>query len=61
MQITPGSAAVNSGLQQGDLIVEANKRKVKTIDNLKEVLAEVDANLLLRVERGEGAFFLVIQ
>ena len=61
VQIAPGSVAIHSGLRQGDLIVEANKKKVKTLDDLKEVLAEADSNLLLRIERGEGALFVVIR
>ena len=61
VQIAPGSVALNSGLRQGDLIVEANKKKVRSLEDLKEVLAEADSNLLLRIERGEGALFIVIR
>ena len=61
VQIAPGSVALNSGLRQGDLIVEANKKKVRSLEDLKEVLAEANSNLLLRIERGEGALFLVIR
>ena len=61
VQIAPGSIVLNSGLRQGDLIVEANKKKINTLDDLKEVLAEAHSNLLLRIERGEGALFVVIQ
>lgn len=61
VQIAPGSAAIYSGLRQGDLIVEANKKKIKTLDDLKEVLVKASGKLLLRIERGEGALFLVIR
>ena len=55
------STAIHSGLRQGGLIVEGNKKKVNTLDDLKEALAEADSNLLFRIERGKGVLFVVIR
>ena len=59
--IAPGSAGSNSGLSTGDKILEANKKAVKSLDEFKEVLSDKSSDLLLRIERGEGALFIVIR
>ena len=60
-KVEPGTKAMNSGLRAGDLIVEANREKVKNLDDLKNAIEKDDEKLLLRIERSNSALFLVIK
>jgi serine protease Do len=53
-----GSAAERSGLQVGDLIVEADRKPVKAPADVEAALR--DGNALLRVRRGKGASYIVL-
>ncbi len=58
-RVQPGSAADNAGLQQGDVILEVNRRKVRNEAELKEALSNVPAGqdaLLLVWSNGGSAF-----
>ena len=59
--IDPGSTGMQAGLRVGDLIVEANRIKVKNSDDLRDALKASKDSLLLRIERGQSALFLVIR
>jgi serine protease Do len=50
-QVQPGSSADNAGLQQGDIILEVNRRKVQSASDVKEALS--------KVVKGEDALLLV--
>ncbi|HVK99428.1 MAG TPA: DegQ family serine endoprotease [Dongiaceae bacterium] len=58
--IEPGSAAEQSGLQEGDVIVSANKKRVETVEGLRKAVRDSD-QVLLRVERGNLALYLVLR
>ena len=58
--IEPGSAAEQSGLQEGDVIISANKKRVDGVDSLRKAVAGSD-QLLLRVVRGNMALYLVLR
>lgn len=58
--IEPGSAAEQSGLQEGDVIISANKKRVDSVDSLRKAVAGSD-QLLLRVVRGNMALYLVLR
>lgn len=56
--VTPGSDADRAGLRRGDVIVEADGREVRTPEQIASAVS--DGRVLLRVRRGENAFFTVL-
>lgn len=56
-----GSPASRSGLREGDVIIGANRRDVRNIEELKAAAKGSDNHLLLRIQRGNAALYLVIQ
>ena len=60
-EIEQGTAAARSGLRPGDVIVSANKQRVKTIAELRKAVKDSDKRLLLQVKRGRAALYIVIQ
>ncbi len=59
-KIHTASYAFQAGLRPGDIIVMANRRPVHNLDDLKAA-ADNNADLLLNIQRGEGAFFLMLR
>jgi len=57
--VSPGSPASHSGLRRGDIIVTADHTRVLTVRALQSQLR--DGRALLRVERGDQAFFAAIE
>ncbi len=58
--VEPGSAAARAGLRKNDVIVSVNRQPVASVDELRQAAAGGGA-LLLNVQRGQGAMFLMIQ
>jgi serine protease Do len=54
--VEPGSAADDAGLRRGDIIHEANRKPVETMEDLRAAIADVKegGTLLLRIERVQG-------
>jgi serine protease Do len=50
-RVTPGSSADNAGLQQGDVILEVNRKKVHSADEVQEALSSIP--------KGQDALLLV--
>jgi Do/DeqQ family serine protease len=61
--VDPSGPAADAGLQQGDLIEQANRQPVKSIEDLRAAIqAAGDRPLLLLVTRGEqGSLFVTIR
>jgi serine protease Do len=61
-QVQPGSAADNAGLQQGDVILEVNRRKVRDAAEVKDALSSVPSgqDALLLVWSNGGSTFRVL-
>jgi len=59
-KIDTRSYAWKAGLRPGDIIVSANRYRVRNIDELKKV-ANPRAPLLINLQRGGEAFFVVLQ
>jgi S1-C subfamily serine protease len=53
--VAPGSDADRAGLQPGDIILEADRRPVRSIADLHAALR--DGKALLYIERGSQHFF----
>jgi len=56
-----GSAAWNARLRKGDLIISVNRVPVKTLSDLKKMVAYDDEQILFNVQRGHTALFILIQ
>ena len=59
-EVEVDTPAWNAGLREGDVILEVNRRKVKSTD---EILSELEGSsppLLLNIRRGDGARFILI-
>ena len=57
--VEPGGAAAKAGLQPGDVIVEADRKRVATVSDMAAALS--DGRALLRVDRREGSLFLALR
>ena len=58
--IDPNSKAYGAGLRKNDHIVAVNRHRVHSVRELKQ-LSNGDDQLLLRVERGDNSFYLVVR
>jgi len=59
-RIHSASYAWQAGLRPGDVIVMANRRPVRNLDELRSA-AKGSNELLLNLQRGDGAFFLMLR
>lgn len=59
-KINKKSYAWRSGLRPGDIIVSANRYRVRNLDELKQV-ASLRRGLLINIQRGSEAFFLMLE
>ena len=59
--VARGSAAWNSRLRKGDLILSVNRVPVETLADFKKMVKFSDEQILLNVQRGQSALFILIQ
>ncbi len=59
--VANGSPAAQAGLRQGDLIVSANRVRVRSVEQLAEVGKSVEDKMLLRIIRGNTALYLILR
>ncbi|MDH3637324.1 MAG: DegQ family serine endoprotease [Gammaproteobacteria bacterium] len=59
--VEPGSPAWHAGLRKDDVIVSVNRHTVSDVGELRDAVERADNGLLLNIQRGEGALFLVIR
>ena len=60
IEVEVDTPAWNAGLREGDVIVEVNRREVKSTDEILEAFEESVPPLLLNIRRGDGARFILI-
>ena len=60
--IAAGKSAYKSGLRRLDLVIEINRKPVGTFEELREVLAEIEAgeDMLLLIRRGRRNFYVPV-
>jgi len=61
-QVDADSAAAQAGLEQGDVIVQVNRKPVSTVDQFNSAVHQGDGSgsTLLLVKRGAGSTFIVV-
>jgi len=60
-EVRPGAAAWEAGLRAGDLILSANRREVQTLDDLRRAVDPSQDVLLLNIQRGRSALFVLLR
>ncbi len=60
-KIHTASYAFQAGLRPGDVLVMANRRPVRDLASLRDAAQGGGEQLLLNVQRGDGAFFLMLR
>jgi Do/DeqQ family serine protease len=56
-----GSAAQRAGLRRGDIVVSVNRHPTTSLEELKRAVSKKDPSVLLNVQRGEAALFILLQ
>lgn len=59
-KVEPKSSAAHYGLNAGDVIVSANRYRVRSLDELKAAI-DPQGPLLLNIQRGGAAFFVILK
>lgn len=59
--VKENSPAEYAGLQEGDVILEINKKPVASIDNYKKLVKEAEDELLLLIKRSGQPYIIVIR
>lgn len=59
--VDQGSPAWRAGLRPGDIIINANRKPVDTLQQLGQAVPKKDAPILLRINRNGGVFFIVVR
>ena len=60
IEVEAGTPAWDAGLREGDVITEVNRQEVKDSDDILTVLEGSPPPLLLNIQRGDGALFILI-
>jgi len=60
-EVQQGSSAWNAHLREGDIILSVNRRPVQTLDELQQIVGDKDKQILLNIQRGRTALFVLIQ
>ena len=62
VSVDRNSRAARAGLQRNDLVTSVNRQRVRDLSDLRDALSgNDDSSVLLRIRRGQGASYLVIQ
>ena len=60
-EVEQGAPSWYNGLRRGDVILSVNRRAVASVSDLAEILAERPRTLLLNIQRGRRALFVLLQ
>lgn len=60
-EVQQGSPAWDAHLREGDIILSVNRRPVQTLKELQQIVGDKDTQILLNIQRGRTALFVLIQ
>ena len=62
-RVDPGTSAERAGLRQGDVLLELNRKQVRSVEDFKKLTNDLDtqAPILILLKRGNGTIFLSIK
>ena len=60
-EVQQGSTAWDAHLREGDIILSVNRRPVQTLEDFQRIVGDKDAQILLNIQRGRTALFVLIQ
>lgn len=60
-EVEQNSPAWQSSLRKGDIVLSVNRRVVKTLEDFKQALGGKNKQILLNIQRGRSALFILIQ
>ena len=60
-EVQEGSAAWQAHLREGDIILSVNRRPVQSLEDLQKLVGDKDTQILLNIQRGRTALFVLIQ
>lgn len=59
--VKQGSPAVSAGLEPGDIIVSVNRKLITNLKEAEQILKNKQSQLLMNIQRGSAAFFLLVR
>ncbi|WP_420466628.1 DegQ family serine endoprotease [Panacagrimonas sp.] len=60
-QVAPGSPAARTGLRPDDVVIAVNRQSIDSMAKFEELAGVKEGQLLLHVQRGDGALFLIVR
>lgn len=60
-EIAERSPAARVGLEEGDMIMQVNRKRIENVRDLMQVIDDINGNIVLGVKRGRDSVFLMIQ
>jgi Do/DeqQ family serine protease len=60
-EVEQNSPAWQSSLRKGDIILSVNRKAVKTLEDFKQAVGDKSKQILLNIQRGRSALFILIQ
>ncbi len=60
-EVQQGSAAWNAHLREGDIILTVNRSPVNTLEEMRKIIGDSDKQILLNIQRGRSALFVLIK
>ena len=61
VDVANGSKAWNAHLRKGDIILSVNRVLVKTLEEFKKMVGKNPKQILLNIQRGNTALFVIIR
>lgn len=61
MEVEPGSSAWGANLRPGDIITSINKQLVTSFADMKQAISRSERGILMNIQRGNMALFILIQ
>ena len=56
-----GGAAAEAGIQPGDVLLSANGQPIKSVEDLKSIVAKSQNHIALLMQRGDSRLFVPVE